>query len=76
MGLTQGNVQVQAGKVHALVHEAVQHREVEGPSEVCQVVADLRKRVLSQLSLQSNQLNNDVIDVIQGVPSARGHGLP
>ena len=34
MSLTQGNVQVQAGKVHALVHETMQNGEVERPPEV------------------------------------------
>ena len=42
MSLAQGNVQVQPGEVHALVHEAVQDGEVERPPEVRQVVANLR----------------------------------
>ena len=43
MSLAQGDVQVEAGKVHALVHEAVQHGEVERPPQVRQVVTNLGK---------------------------------
>ena len=45
MSLTQSNVEVQAGKVHALVHETVQNRQVERPPQVCQVVAHLQNEI-------------------------------
>ena len=44
MSLAQGDVQVQPGEVHALVHEAVQDGEVERPPKVGQVIANLREK--------------------------------